>query len=206
MTTILPTLSLRLSEKRDDASEKSSDLKHEDSAYSVEIPPLGEPVFDEDGKRPFWKRKKRNPEDTATQPSVFDDPATLEIYRPPPQWENTHRFDPLFRWTWGEEFVSACHEYQAWTDAHCDAQKLIHKIDFRIMIWAWLMFFSLDLDRTNISQANTDNFLNDLNMTTDDFNLGNTLFKICFLIAELPSQLVSKRIGKRILPVILSLV
>lgn len=62
-------------------------------------------------------------------------------------------------------------------------QRVIKKIDIRIMIWACIMFFGLDLDRGNISQANTDNFLEDLGMTTNDFNLGNTLFRLCFLIA-----------------------
>ncbi|KAH9837359.1 MFS general substrate transporter [Rhodofomes roseus] len=172
MTTVLRAFSAGPSS---DLSKDSDDKLS--SAVSLEqVPSLGAPV--EENKGFFlWRRSKRDPDSIATQPSVFDDPATVDLYRPPPVYESAHRFDPLARWTWRDE------------------NRLVRKIDWRIMVWAWIMFFALDLDRANISQANTDNFLKDLHMTTNDFNTGNMLFKLCFLIAELPSQLISKRIG-----------
>ncbi|KAF5352158.1 hypothetical protein D9758_009198 [Tetrapyrgos nigripes] len=128
----------------------------------------------------FTRKSSEPPFDqdaVATRRSVYDDPNLAEFYWPKSDYENLHRFDPKVRWTFREE------------------NALVRKIDWKVMLWAAVSFSALNLDRNNLTQANTDNFLPDLGLTTDDFNWGNSIFRLTFLAAELPSQLVSKRLG-----------
>ena len=103
---------------------------------------------------------------------------TLEkFYVPIETYEGRHRYDPKATWTEAEE------------------RSLIRRLDFRVCAWCCFMFFALQLDRGNITQALSDNMLGDLHMNTNDYNNGQTIFYVSFLVAELPSQLVSKKIG-----------
>ncbi|BGP48339.1 hypothetical protein JCM10450v2_004211 [Rhodotorula kratochvilovae] len=112
----------------------------------------------------------------ATQESVFDGPLA-EHYQPSSKWENKDAFDPSARWTNREE------------------RSVRRKIDLKIFLWVLVMFFALDIDRGNMANATADNLLKDLKITQADYNLGNTLSKLGFLTAELPSQMVGKKIG-----------
>jgi hypothetical protein len=59
----------------------------------------------------------------------------------------------------------------------------------------------LQLDRGNVSNALADNLLNDLGLTSDDYNNGTTIQLLAFLTAEFPVQFLTKRYGfKLVLP------
>lgn len=142
----MPTvISESLSKKTAESSVSS--VLHATDFSDTDIPPLGKPQ----NERRFWfqRRAGYNPDAIATLPSVFDDPETAKEYQPRADWENLHRFDPNARWTSGEEY------------------SLIRKIDLRIMVFACLMFMALELDRSNLQQALTDNFLKDLHINTN---------------------------------------
>ncbi|KAH8691994.1 putative pantothenate transporter [Talaromyces proteolyticus] len=110
----------------------------------------------------------------------FLDPEVAEYWRltyEKSQYECRHVFDPAL--TWSEE----------------EERKLVRRLDWRVCLWACVMFFGLQVDRGNLTQAVSDTFLDDLKLNTNDYNWGNTVFRLAFLFAELPSQLVSKKIG-----------
>ncbi|KAG7666024.1 uncharacterized protein J8A68_000454 [[Candida] subhashii] len=110
----------------------------------------------------------------------FIDPKVEEYYRnlyTESKYECYPAFDPEFNWTEEEE------------------KKVIRKIDIRVALAACIMFVGLQVDRGNLAQAVTDNMLEDLGMTTNDYNTGNTIFYVTFLLAEIPSQLISKALG-----------
>ncbi len=81
----------------------------------------------------FKRGSKRDPEEIATQSSVFDDPALAQYFEPSPKYENRHRWDPSAKWTWAEE------------------KALVRKIDWRVTTFAFAAFFALDIGRGELT-------------------------------------------------------
>ncbi|KAL8949496.1 MAG: hypothetical protein Q9222_004394, partial [Ikaeria aurantiellina] len=101
----------------------------------------------------------------------------LEKYGPNEKYEGRHRFNPDARWSESEE------------------KKLVRRIDIKVLSWVCIMSFALSLDRGNLVQALSDNMLDDIGLNMDHYSRGVLMFFLAFLIAELPSQLISKKFG-----------
>ncbi|KAL9019120.1 MAG: hypothetical protein Q9185_003594 [Variospora sp. 1 TL-2023] len=89
----------------------------------------------------------------SVDPDPESDDVSLNNY-----YVSRHRYDPTATWSKDEE------------------QPLIRKLGIRVCAYCCLLFFALQLDRGNISQAFSDTFLEDLGMNTNDFNTGQTIF------------------------------
>ncbi|KAM0548122.1 hypothetical protein ACHAPJ_010043 [Fusarium lateritium] len=145
-------------------------------------------------------RTRNDSSDESASSSVehpFSDPDVADRWRKVyenAKYENRHRFDPNFTWTAQEEKKLVRKSFQS---ANLLTEGLVPppQIDFRICLWAWVMFLSLDFHRRNINRAISDNMLPEIGMNTNDFNYGQTIFLVTFLSAELPSGLISKKLG-----------
>jgi len=87
----------------------------------------------------------------------FIDPKVAASYRviyENAQYECRHVFDPDLRWT------------------EKDENAIIRKVDWHVATWACIMFFALNLDRGNLKQAVSDNMLDQLGLSTNDYNYG----------------------------------
>jgi len=94
---------------------------------------------------------------------VYETEDTKEIYKPIVGYEGAHRFDPNFTWDPEEEkrlvrivsFFSVCSPFTPFPRANKS------QLDWRIALPACIMFFALQLDRGNITQAISDTMLSE---------------------------------------------
>lgn len=110
----------------------------------------------------------------------FADPAVAEHYRAvyeKAQYECRHAFDPELEWSRKEE------------------RSLVRRLDWHVCTWACIMCFALQVDRDNLGQAVSGNMLDQLGLSTNEYNYGRTIYYISFLLSEVPSQLISKKFG-----------
>ena len=87
----------------------------------------------------------------------FLDPKVADRYRKiyeDAKYECRHVFDPSFEWTADEE------------------RRIVRKLDWHVCTWACIMFFALQIDRKNLGSAVSGNMLDQLGLTTNDYNYG----------------------------------
>ncbi|KAF7863829.1 hypothetical protein EAF04_006794 [Stromatinia cepivora] len=79
---------------------------------------------------------------------------------------------------------------------HEDEEKqILRRLDFYLIPLVMIMFFTLNLDRGNISNALTDNMMADLSITQEIINTGNSLVYVGICIGDIPANLMIQKIG-----------
>lgn len=75
--------------------------------------------------------------------------------------------------------------------------RVVRIIDIRLFPWILLTTFVLNMDRTNLSNAISDNLPADLGFTTDTVNLATAIYSVLFSLACLSGAVVCKIVSCR---------
>ncbi|KAK7224731.1 hypothetical protein V2G26_012734 [Clonostachys chloroleuca] len=78
-----------------------------------------------------------------------------------------------------------------------EEKKLVSKIDSIVLTILTLCFFAFQLDRSNIGNALTDQFLKDVGVTQNEFNIGQQLLNAGIVLLEIPSNMILYRLGPK---------
>ncbi|KAJ5129143.1 Major facilitator superfamily domain general substrate transporter [Penicillium bovifimosum] len=71
------------------------------------------------------------------------------------------------------------------------------RVDFILLPILAAAFFALQMDRGNISAVLTSTITKDLNITTNQINIGSQLLSAGIVLSEIPSNIILQRIGPR---------
>lgn len=76
-----------------------------------------------------------------------------------------------------------------------EERRVKRKLDFILLPVLGLAFFTLQMDRGNISNALTSTITTDLGITTNQINVGTALLSLGIVLLEIPSNVLLQKIG-----------
>ncbi|KAI8140340.1 major facilitator superfamily domain-containing protein [Fennellomyces sp. T-0311] len=79
-----------------------------------------------------------------------------------------------------------------------ELKKLMWKVDLRIIPLVALLYLFSYLDRVNIGNAKIAGLMEDVDMTESEYNWALSIFFIGYIVFEVPSNVILKKIGPRI--------
>ncbi|RMZ02079.1 hypothetical protein D0862_06139 [Hortaea werneckii] len=74
-------------------------------------------------------------------------------------------------------------------------KRITRKLDLHILPWIFVIWLLAFIDRSNIGNAKIDGLTEDLNLTGNQFNVALTVFYILYILVDIPSNWVLKKVG-----------
>ncbi|KAG1145273.1 hypothetical protein G6F37_005701 [Rhizopus arrhizus] len=78
-------------------------------------------------------------------------------------------------------------------------KKLVRKLDYRLMIWAFFGYFANGLDRNNMPNAYTTGLKEDLGLVENQYNWAVTMFFIGYIVLQIPSNYIITKVRPSIM-------